>query len=59
MKYIIIILLVTSCAKKSDIGGEIYKGISIIKIDKCEYIIYSGHNEGNIIHKQNCKNHKK
>lgn len=56
--FISTILFFTSCAKKQDNYGESYTGTSIVKIDKCEYIVYSAHNQGNIIHKQNCKNHK-
>lgn len=52
-------LFLTSCAKKQDSYGESYTGTSVVKIDNCEYIIYSSHNQGNIIHKQNCINHKK
>ena len=62
MKKILIItsaLLFFNCAKTTDSEGKTYTGTSIVKIDGCEYIIYSAHNEGNIIHKQNCKNHKK
>lgn len=34
-----------------------FSSIDFIEIDGCEYLIYNGYREGNIIHKANCKNH--
>lgn len=33
--------------------------VSVIKVDGCEYILYSGDKKGGIVHKQNCSNHSK
>lgn len=60
MKKVLLLLfsfLFFNCAKTMDGEGNIYLQTSIVEIDGCEYIIYSAHNQGNIIHKQNCKNH--
>jgi hypothetical protein len=41
----------------SDIEVSYSLGVSVLRVDKCEYVLYQGPHGGCIIHKANCKNH--
>lgn len=58
MKYLVILLIgiLTSCSCPQTTSYP--KHTNVVVIDSCEYIIYKNGYSGNIIHKQNCKNHE-
>lgn len=31
----------------------------VVTVDSCEYVVFHGNGRGNIVHKENCKNHSK
>lgn len=44
--------------KYSVIQGVDNDEFYVIKIDKCDYIVFQGSQKGGIVHKANCPNHK-
>lgn len=60
MKYLIILLIgiLISCSNSSNQIASYPNYTNIVTIDSCEYIIYKNGYSGNIIHKQNCRNHE-
>lgn len=71
MKYLFFIVLLCSCQSpdKSIVTEQqpelnVTKGLQhdwiyTVRHEGCEYVIFNGNGEGNIIHKANCDNHKK
>lgn len=51
-------LLLCSCNRKIK-GDDVFNTFSVIELDGCEYVVYSGYKKGGITHKGNCKNHEK
>lgn len=66
-KFIILTVLLISCTnrdgqfdKKGDSVPDYGSGLSIVKIDSCEYVLFIGNNSGDVamVHSANCHNPK-
>lgn len=64
MRYLLPLLLLAACVKpgteesassKKLFGSDPY----VVTVDDCEYIIWDGYNKGGMVHKANCKNHRR